>query len=45
VRENVDAFFAGVAERIKESQQRSRRNLQALADALVAKASEAKPTT
>jgi transposase len=36
VRENVDAFFAGLAERTAEVQQRCRTTLQAQADALVA---------
>jgi transposase len=35
VREKVDAFFAGLAERKPEVKQRCRRDLQALADALV----------
>jgi transposase len=35
VREKVDAFFAGLAERKAEVKQRCRRDLQALADALV----------
>jgi transposase len=40
VREKVDTFFAGLAERASEVKQRCRRDLQAQADALVAKASE-----
>jgi transposase len=36
VREKVDAFFAGLAERMAEVQQRCRRELQAQADALMA---------
>jgi transposase len=36
VREKVDAFFAGLAERTTEVQQRCRRELQAQADALMA---------
>jgi transposase len=39
VREKVDAFFVGLAERTEEVKQRCRRDLQALADAFVAKAS------
>lgn len=39
VREKVDAFFAGLAERATEVQQRCRRKLQAQADALMAGAS------
>jgi transposase len=38
VRERVDAFFAGLAERTAEVQQRCRRVLQAQADALIAAA-------
>jgi len=38
VREKVDAFFAGLAERAKEVKQRCRRELQAQADELVAAA-------
>ena len=38
VREKVDAFFAALPERSEEVKQRCRRELQALADALVAKA-------
>ena len=38
VREKVDAFFAGVAERTTEVKQRCRRELQAQADALAAAA-------
>jgi transposase len=38
VRQKVDAFFAALPERSAEVKQRCRRNLQALADALVAKA-------
>lgn len=41
VREKVDAFFAGLAERTAEVQQRCRRELQAQADALIAGASPA----
>jgi transposase len=41
VREKVDAFFAGLAERADEVKQRCRRDLQAQADALIAKAAEA----
>jgi transposase len=40
VREKVDAFFAGLAQRTTEVKQRCRRDLQAQADALVAKASQ-----
>ena len=40
VREKVDAFFAGLAERTEEVKQRCRRDLQALADALAAKAGD-----
>ena len=40
VREKVDAFFAGLAERASEVQHRCRRDLQAQADALVLKASK-----
>jgi len=40
VREKVDAFFAGLAERAAEVQQRCRRDLQAQADALVEAASQ-----
>jgi hypothetical protein len=40
VREKVDAFFAGLVERASEVKRRCRRDLQAQADALVAKASE-----
>lgn len=40
VREKVDAFFAGLAERTAEVQQRCRRDLQAQADALVEAASQ-----
>jgi hypothetical protein len=40
VREKVDAFFAGLAERAGEVQQRCRRDLQAQADALVEAASQ-----
>jgi len=40
VREKVDAFFAGLSERADEVTQRCRRDLQALSDALVAKASQ-----
>ena len=40
VREKVDAFFAGFAERTAEVKQRCRRDLQAHADALVAAASQ-----
>jgi transposase len=40
VREKVDAFFAGLAERTSEVKQRCRRELQAQADALIAKATE-----
>ena len=40
VRENVDAFFAGLAERTAEVQQRCRTTLQAQADALVAVANQ-----
>jgi len=40
VREKVDAFFAGLAERTSEVKQRCRRELQAQVDALVAKASQ-----
>lgn len=43
VREKVDAFFAGLAERATEVKQRCRRELQARADALVAEASLATP--
>jgi transposase len=39
VREKVDAFFAALPERTQEVKQRCRRELQALADALVAKSS------
>jgi transposase len=39
VRKKVDAFFAALPERTAEVKQRCRRDLQALADALVAKAS------
>ena len=39
VREKVDAFFAGLAERTGEVKQRCRRDLQAQADALIAAAS------
>lgn len=39
VREKVDAFFVGLAERTDEVKQRCRRDLQALADALVTEAS------
>jgi len=39
VREKVDDFFAALAERTEEVKRRCRRDLQALADALVAKAS------
>jgi len=41
VRDKVDAFFAELAERADEVKQRCRRDLQAQADALVAKAAEA----
>jgi transposase len=41
VRETVDAFFAGLAERTTEVKQRCRRQLQAQADALVAQTSGA----
>lgn len=40
VREKVDAFFAGLAQRTTEIKQRCRRALQAQADALVAAASQ-----
>ncbi len=40
VREKVDAFFAGLVERTSEVKRRCRLDLQAQADALVAKASE-----
>jgi len=40
VREKVDVFFAGLAERAGEVQQRCRRDLQAQADALVEAASQ-----
>ena len=40
VREKVDDFFAALPARTEEVKQRCRRDLQALADALVAKASE-----
>jgi transposase len=40
VREKVDAFFAGLAQRTAEVKQRCRRDLQAQADALVAAASQ-----
>lgn len=40
MREKVDAFFAGLVERASEVKRRCRRDLQAQADALVAKASE-----
>jgi transposase len=40
VREKVDAFFAGLAERTAEVQQRCRRDLQAQADALVETANQ-----
>ncbi len=40
VREKVDAFFAGLAERTTEVKQRCRRDLQAQADALVEAASQ-----
>jgi len=43
VREKVDAFFAGLAERTTEVKQRCRRELQAQADALVAQTSLAGP--
>ena len=41
VREKVDAFFVGLGERASEVEHRCRRELQAQADMLVAKASEA----
>ena len=41
VREHLDAFFAGLAQRTDEVKQRCRRQLQALADALAATASPA----
>jgi transposase len=41
VREKVDAFFAGLAERAEEVKQRCRRELQALADTWVANTVEA----
>jgi transposase len=41
VRAKVDAFFAGLAGRTEEVKQRCRRDLQALADAFVAKAGQA----
>jgi hypothetical protein len=37
VREHVDAFFAGLAQRSDEVKQRCRRQLQSLEDALLAK--------
>jgi transposase len=40
VREKVDAFFAGLAARTSEVKQRCRRDLQAQADALIAKATQ-----
>lgn len=40
VREKIDAFFAGLAERMDEAKQRCRRDLQAQADALVEAASQ-----
>lgn len=40
VREKVDAFFIGLADCAEEVKQRCRRDLQALADALVTKAAE-----
>jgi len=40
VREKVDAFFAGLAARTSEVKQRCRRELQAQADALLAKATQ-----
>lgn len=41
VREHVDAFFAGMAQRVDEVKQRCRRELQVLADQLVARPSPA----
>jgi len=40
VREHLDRFFAGLAERIAEVKQRCRRELQAQADALMAAANQ-----